>query len=62
VGSFKNLLLQNHKTNFNQNLHKLSLGQGDSNLLKDRPILIILGGRGFRKGRAPLQGEIIAKE
>jgi hypothetical protein len=36
VGSFKNLLLQNHWANFNQTLHKSSLGEGNSSLFKER--------------------------
>jgi hypothetical protein len=32
VGSFKNLLLQNHSANFNQTWYKSSLGRGDSSL------------------------------
>jgi hypothetical protein len=31
VESFKNLLLQNHRANFNQTWYKSSLGKGDSN-------------------------------
>ena len=31
---FKNLLLQNHLSYFNQTWHKASLGEGDSNLFK----------------------------
>ena len=33
---FKNLLLRNYWTNFNQTWHKTSLGEGDSSLLKRR--------------------------
>jgi hypothetical protein len=47
MGSFKNLLLQNHWANFNQTWDKSSLGRG----FKFVQI----------KGIAPLQGEIIAK-
>jgi hypothetical protein len=36
MGSFKNLLLQNHLANFNQTWYKSSLGEGDSNLFKGR--------------------------
>jgi hypothetical protein len=48
VGSFKNLL-QNHWANFKQTWHKSSMGEGDLILFK-------------KKGIAPLQGEIKAKE
>jgi hypothetical protein len=36
MGSFKNLLLQNHWANFNQTWHKSSFGEGDSSLFKGR--------------------------
>jgi hypothetical protein len=36
VGSFKNLLLQNHWANLNQTWHKSSLHEGDSILFKER--------------------------
>jgi hypothetical protein len=52
MGSFAHLLLQNHWANFNQTLHKSSVG----------------GGWGWEfkfvqmEGIVPLEGEIIAKE
>jgi hypothetical protein len=49
VGSFENLLLQNHWANLDQTWHKSSLGKGDFKFVQ-------------KKGIVPLQGEIIAKE
>jgi hypothetical protein len=49
MGSFKNLLLQNHHVNFNQTWHKSSLEERGFKFVQ-------------LKGIAPLQGEIIAKE
>jgi hypothetical protein len=48
VGSFKNLLLQNHWANFNQTWHKSSKEEEGLKFVQI-------------KGIAPLQGEIIAK-
>ena len=39
----KNVLLQNHRANFNQTWHKSSLGKEDSNLFKCRAMLFSRG-------------------
>ena len=47
--NWKNLLIQNHKANFNQTWHKASLGIWDSNFFKWRTLPFSKGGGGGKK-------------